>query len=594
MLSAFDYDFVRLEDSMVNEEIKKTMDYYLNISEDNFFKYMRETAGLKAPGNYFTGWFSNSHGVMLAGQFISAFSRMYAITRDIQFRDKAISFFNNFKHCYKILQNTDKALFKKTSFYDYEKLLRAIIDLHKYCQYDEPSNWIEYLLDFASETMSTENLFGNNITEWYTMPESLLAVYQEFGFQKAKDLAFKWEYREFWDLFYKDADPFSKRPVAGLYSEFVHAYSHVNSFNSCAKFYEVTKDPYYLAALRKFYHFMQREEVLATGGYGPNFEHLMPKYRIIDALRTGHDSFETQCDTYAAFRLCKYLTRFTGEAQFGNWVESLVYNAAVTTIPMTEDGRVMYYSDYNMYGAHKYNRKEGWTCCTGTRPLLMAEIPRLIYYHDDDSLYVSQFIPSEVKWELPNGNAVSIKQQTNFPQNDEVVYTFRLEKEETFAFKLRLPAWMKEKADISIKNSRDEIVDAEYTVDDGGWLAIKRKWENGDTVQYRILQSLTISALDPAKNGPIAFMHGPVVLAASYSGPQTPNDWIDLKRILPLMDGVENHPLHYKVKGVDNIEFKPFYEYKEHEIYYLYHDTAAHATDRFAGKSGKPLQVAGM
>ena len=98
---------------------------------------------------------------------------------------------------------------------------------------------------------------------------------------------------------------------------------------------------------------MQNEEVMATGGYGPNYEHLMPKYRIIDALRTGHDSFETQCDTYAAFRLVKYLTRFTGEAQDGDWAEALFYNAVSATISMTDDGKVIYYSAYLMCGARK-------------------------------------------------------------------------------------------------------------------------------------------------------------------------------------------------------------------------------------------------
>lgn len=257
-----------------------------------------------------------------------------------------------------------------------------------------------------------------------------------FGNEAALALARQYEYREFWDLFYQDADPFSKRPVAGLYSEYCHAYSHVNSFNSCAKAYEQTRDPYYLKALRSFYRFMQAEEVMATGGYGANFEHLMPKTRLIDALRTGHDSFETQCDSYAAYRLVKYLTCLTDGAEFGNWAEALIYNATVATLPMTAAGNTLYYSDYNMYGGQKQNRADGWTCCTGTRPLL----------------------------------------------------------------------------------------------------------------------------------------------GAAYTGLQTPNDHCDIRALVPKMRTVSQKPLHYTVEGMASLTFKPFYEFAEHEPYFIYHDTTAHAT----------------
>lgn len=580
MVHAFDYNNVTVDDSMVKSSIDETVQFYLNLPNDNFFKYMREDAGLEAPGIYYTGWFINSRGTMLVGQWISAFSRMYASTKVEALREKAIFFFSEFKKCYELLENTPKALFKETSHYDMEKILRAICDLHTYCQYDEASQWLPYLLNFAKNTLTKDKKFGDNITEWYTMPESLYKVYQIFGLEEAKELAKQWQYTEFWDLFYKDQDPFSKRPVEGLYSEFVHAYSHTNSFNSCAMAYLTTRDPYYLRAARKFYDFMQEEEVMATGGFGSNFEHIMPKYRIIDALRTGHDSFETQCNSYAAFRLSKYLTRLTGEPQYGNWVESLIFNAAVATIPMTEDGKVIYYSDYNMYGAAKVNRQDGWTCCTGTRPLVMMEIPRLIYFGDEDSLYVSQYIPSTLRCEI-HGNPVTLKQETEFPVKDTMHITLNLQKEDAFALRFRLPAWLEKKAVLLIKHNSSAWEEITPTVDKNGWLCVEQVWQDGDEIQLILPQSLTMHSFDVVKGGPNAFLHGPVVLAATYTGIQTPNDWMNVQGLLPKMQEVSGHPLHYTVDGIDTITFKPFYEYKEHERYFLYHDTTAHATKRF-------------
>ena len=575
MFYAFDYSNIALQDSMVNDSIQETMEFYLNIPCDNFFKYMREDAGLDAPGVYYQGWFKNSRGVMLTGQWISAFCRMYAFTGREEFKEKAVFLFEEFKKCHDLLAGTPKALLKETSHYDYEKILRAICDLHLYCQYEKAAQWLPWLLEFARTTLTRDNLFGDNTTEWYTVAESLYMIYQIFHLEEAKELAAMWEYREFWDLFYKDQDPFSKKPRAGLYSEFCHAYSHANSFNGCARAYEITGNPYYLRALRKFYGFMQKEEVMATGGYGPNFEHIMPKYRIIDALRTGHDSFETQCDTYAAFRISDYLTRFTGEPQYGNWVESLIFNAAAATSPMTEDGRVIYYSDYNMYGAAKVNRTDGWTCCTGTRPLLVMEIPRLIYYTDGSGLFVDQYIPSTLNCTL-NGIRITLSQQTSFPLQDEMHFSLKLSEEAGFTLNFRMPVWLEKQALLTINGQA-----ASATVSPEGWLMIKRRWHNGDSVKLTLPQTLWMHSLDPVLEGPNAFLHGPVVLAASYTGPQTPNDWMDIRRLTEKMEEIPGRPLHYRVKGNDAITFKPFYEYKEHERYFLYHDTTAHASRRF-------------
>lgn len=570
IMNSFDFKDVKLNDGLFKTVLDETMDFYLSIPNDNILKYMRESAGRPAPGIHYTGWFPNSRGIALIGQWLSAFSRMYAISADTSFKEKALYLSSEFWNCYQDALEHDP-FFTDHSHYDIEKLLKAQCDLYVYCNLSSAKEHALLLVDFADQHLTSDNLFGNNFTEWYTLPESFLDVWKIWGIEKAKELAERFEYREFWDIFYQDADPFSKRPQAGFYSEYCHAYSHVNSFNSCAKCYETIRDPYYLKALRSFYQFMQKEEVMATGGYGPNFEHLMPKYRIIDALRTGHDSFETQCDSYAAYRLIKYMTLFTGEAQYGNWAESLLYNATAATIPMTEDGKVIYYSDYNMYGAKKINRAEGWTCCTGTRPLLVTEMQRLIYFDDQDGLYVSQFIPSTLHWKSPDYD-VTITQTTDFPRENFSQITLNLTGPCTFNIHFRMPGWLAGSMTVSL-NGRP----LETSVTSNGWLTVGAMWHDKDTLTIALPQNVWMHSFDPVKKGPNAFLHGPVVLAADYSGIQTPNDHMNIRSLIPKMRPVEGKPLHYTVDGIDTIRFRPFYEWKENERYFLYHDTTAHA-----------------
>lgn len=570
-MKRFDFKNVSLNHSMLKSALDETMDFYLNIPNDNILKYMRKSAGKPAPGILYTGWFPNSRGIALIGQWLSAFSRMYAITNNEAFLKKALYLSDEFWSCYEGALYTDP-FFTDQSHYDIEKLLRAQCDLFLYCDSISARNHATFLVDFADKQLSKDNIFGNNATEWYTLPESLLDVWEIFGIEKAKEVAKRFEYREFWDLFYQDSDPFSKRPKAGFYSEYCHAYSHVNSFNSCARAYEVTHDPYYLKALYTFYQFMQKEEVMCTGGYGPNFEHLMPKYRIIDALRTGHDSFETQCDTYAVYRLIEYLTRFTGEAKYGNWAESLLYNATLATIPMTEDGKVIYYSDYNMYGARKINRQDGWTCCTGTRPLLVTEMQRLIYFEDKDGLYISQFTPSTLSWQW-KGTSITIEQQTAFPTEDSTRILLSLKNPCTFDIHFRMPNWLADTMTISLNGQP-----LPATVTPNGWLTVSSVWKNHDVLTVSLPQNIWMHSLDPIKEGPNAFLHGPIVLAADYTGLQTPHDRMDIRSLLDKMQPVKNHPLHYTVDGINTITFRPFYEFQENERYFLYHDTTAHAT----------------
>lgn len=570
-MNSFDFKDVTLNDGLFKSVLDETMQFYLNIPNDNILKYMRESAGRPAPGIHYTGWFPNSRGIALIGQWLSAFSRMYAISGNEAFKDKALYLSDEFWGCYQDALGRNP-FFTGRSHYDIEKLLKAQSDLYQYCGSTSAEKAASLLIDFADDTLSTDNIFGDNVTEWYTLPESFLDAWKVFGIEKAKEIARRFEYREFWDIFYKDEDPFSRHPEAGFYSEYCHAYSHVNSFNSCAKCYETSRNPYYLKSLRSFYQFMQKEEVMATGGYGPNYEHLMPKYRIIDALRTGHDSFETQCDSYAAYRLIKYMTLFTGEAQYGNWAESLLYNATASTIPMTEDGKVIYYSDYNMYGAQKLNRADGWTCCTGTRPLLAAEMQRLIYFEDQNGLYVSQYIPSTLHWKVQN-HVVTITQKTDFPVEDSTQLILSLTAPCTFDIHFRMPGWLAGNMTVTLNGKS-----LETSVAPGGWLTVRAMWHNKDILTISLPQNVWMHSFDPVKKGPNAFLHGPIVLAAEYSGLQTPNDHMNVQSLVTKMRPVEGKPLHYTIEGNNTISFRPFYELKENERYFLYHDTTAHAT----------------
>jgi hypothetical protein len=80
------------------------------------------------------------------------------------------------------------------------------------------------LVRFARETLDRTRAFGDNSTEWYTMPEALFNAARIFDLPEAAEEAETWLYRDYWDQFAEGRDPFARKPEAGLYStDFCHA-----------------------------------------------------------------------------------------------------------------------------------------------------------------------------------------------------------------------------------------------------------------------------------------------------------------------------------------------------------------------------------
>lgn len=570
-MDSFSFSDITLKDGLLKDTLWEMIRFYRDMSFDSIFKYLRQSAGEPAPGVPYLGWYARGRGEANIAQWTSAMCRIYAITGEEQDRARAAAMVDEFWRLYDLLKDSPEPVFTAHSFYAIEKVLMALIDYKEYIGIELRDRAAE-IVRFALDHLDKARAFGDNGTEWYTIGESFYRASKAFALPEATEVAKAFEYRDFWDLFHDNADPFSRRPEAGLYSEFCHAYSHVNSLNSCAMAYRETHDPYYLDSLKSFYRFLRDEELMCTGGYGAEYEHLMPKDNIVRALRRGHDSFETQCNTYAAYRVVRQLSELTNAGEYSEWAERLIYNATVATIPMTKDGKVIYYSDYNMSDACKKNRDDEWTCCTGTRPLLVCEMERLLYFHDEDGLYIAQYTPSALRWKRGEAD-ITLEQDTEFPKSDRVCVTLRTDKPSRFALRLRKPRWIRESISLEINGQPSETC-----ADEQGWITILREWTDGDRLTLTLPQPLWQDALDKAHDAPTAFLHGPVVLAAAYDDGRKPIPCSEVRGFLQKLRPVEGKPLHYDVEGHPDIHFKPFYEFVENEHYSLYFDTGVHAT----------------
>ena len=560
----FDYEGVTLESGTLRRQFDEVRDYYLRIPSDDLLKGFRKRAGKPAPGADLGGWYTPDV-FNIFGQILSGLARMYAATGDSACREKLDMLVAEWGKTVApdgFFFYSDKP---NAPHYGYDKLAAGLLDAYVYGRNRSALGYLSRITDWAIKTLDQKRPYAINSprgdTEWYTLSENLYRAYLVTGDRKYRDYGSVWEYTRYWELFASRSDifaPFSHTPFQAY-----HAYSHVNTLSSAAAAYWVTGQPHYLDTLKNAHDFLVNNEIFATGGFGPR-ERLLPVGSNIETLVRLGFHFETQCGSWAVFKLGKYLTSFTGDARYGDWIELVLINGIGASIPMATDGTVFYFSDYNIDGAAKSQINiNAWSCCAGTRPIAAADFHDLIYFHDDANVYVNLFTPSSLDW-TRNGARVRLTQRTRFPEEERTEFHFVLDRPSSFGLKLRIPGWLTGPMQVTV-NGRPVQARADLK----NWAVIARTWQNGDRVAVTLPAKFWLSRLPGSAAAPVAVMRGPVTMAfRSPSGNPSPKFNFD-----DVSANFEEQPaqrLHYHLRSDAEILARPFYEFKEGERYFMY------------------------
>ena len=423
-LKTFDYQGVTLDGGPLRRQFDEIREYYLRIPNDDLLKGFRTRAGMAAPGTDLGGWYTRDF-FHIFGQILQGLSRMYAATGDSDVKVKLDGLLEEWAKTIapdgKFLYYTEKP---NARLYTYDKMVGGLVDASIYGQNSDALGYLDRITDWAVKNLNRGRPYSFNSgfdneaggTEWYTLSENLYRAYLATGDLKYRDFGAYWEYTKFWNLFAKNQDIFL--PL-GEHNDFraYHAYSHLNCLSGAGAAYLITGQPNYLETIENGHNFVFKKDSFATGGFGPNERLMPPENDPPTLLRLGFH-FETQCGTWAIFKLGKYLVKFTGDAKYADWIERAMINGIGASLPMSPDGNVFYYSDYNIEGGAKANHNP-WSCCAGTRPIAAALTSTIIlYFHDVNGLFVAQFAESSVKWKHKDAN-VRLRQRTRFPEEEQ-------------------------------------------------------------------------------------------------------------------------------------------------------------------------------
>ena len=561
-LEPFNYRGVHLLESRWQRQYQSARDYYYGVSDDDILCGFRADAGLPAPGRPLGGWCEHDSSVVF-GQWLSGMSRMFRATGDSAMRDKAVRLVTEWALTISADGNCRMGL------YPFEKLVCGLTDMYEYADRPDAFDILDKILPYAAKTFDRTRtpagpvpweMHSGRPLEWYTLPENLLRAYVHTGNPRYKEFAEVWLYHSYWKKFAGTAD---QADAMG-----VHAYSHVNSFSSAAMAYAVSGVPAYLGIIRNAYDFLQNRQTFATGGYGPA-ERILPSDGSLGrSLEMRLDSCETPCCTWAAFKLCRYLMMFTGEARYGDWIERLLYNGIGAALPITTGGRHFYYADYRS-AAVKYYSRNAYTCCSGTYIQGVAAYHDLIYFRDAAGLSVNLYLPSEAVWNRPEGE-VRIKQETGFPEAETAALSLEMKRAAAFALRLRVPGWSKD-ASITVNGAASGVA-----CSPGTWAIIDRTWSSGDKVEIKLPLRFHLQPVDRWHPTRVALVRGPVVFVQEGNTHEPVYRFPADEAALNAQLVAEGEPAHFRFVPPDktNVQarVRPFYNMTENYPYRMYVD----------------------
>lgn len=295
-----------------------------------------------------------------------------------------------------------------------------------------------------------------------------------------------------------------------------HANASIPFTHGAAKMYEITGDSDWLEVIKLFWKAAVTDRgMFSTTGMNAG-EFWVPPHMQGHFLGSSDQEF---CTVYNMVRTASYLLKYTGEAQYADYIERALYNGFLAQ-QNAQTGMPVYFLPLGAGSRKKWGTKtRDFWCCHGTMVQAQTLYPELVWFTDGDKITAAQYIPSEFTAEM-NGANVTVSQTTGmkyyndqafFDEKDDgqmsrwlLKFSVKCDKPVRFTLSLRVPEWAKGvELEVNGKNTAAPVKD--------GWLDITADWQN-DSVQVFFPSELRAETL-PDMPELMSVVDGPIVLA---------------------------------------------------------------------------------
>ncbi len=283
-----------------------------------------------------------------------------------------------------------------------------------------------------------------------------------------------------------------------------------------------------LSTLEQAWERMVTRRMYVTGGLGavPGLEGFGSDYELNPEY-----AYAETCASLASLFWNWEMALLTENARYSDLFEWQLYNAA--NVGMGQNGDTYLYN--NPLEVHHGVTRQGWfvvPCCPSNLSRTFADLGKYIYSHDENEIWIHQYISSETKI-----NNVKIKIESDLPWSGKVKIYIQPEMQKAFTLHLRQPSWnlsslpvakSKQLMDKDFSHIRDHVTgfgtvipfltenatSKNYEPRLSYFISTKLQWEDGDVIEYDLDLSIKLRRAHPKMKGhagKVAITRGPLV-----------------------------------------------------------------------------------
>ena len=288
----------------------------------------------------------------------------------------------------------------------------------------------------------------------------------------------------------------------------IHGVNLAQGIKEPIVYYQQHPEQTYLDATTKAYADLRKFNGMAHGLYGAD-----------EALHGNNPTQGSElCTAVEMMFSLESTLEITGSVGYADQLEKIAFNALPTQISEDFMSRQYFQQanqvmltrhirnfDVNHSGTDVcYGLLTGYPCCTSNMHQGWPKFTQNLWYATPaKGLAALVYSPSEVNAKVGNDEFVSIKEETNYPFDENIKFTLKAKRPVRFPLELRIPEWCKE-ASIKVNGELWKAVGGNQIVN------IDRQWRSGYVVELLLPMQVSKSAW---YENSISVERGPIVYA---------------------------------------------------------------------------------
>ncbi|MDQ8197664.1 glycoside hydrolase family 127 protein [Pelagicoccus enzymogenes] len=225
----------------------------------------------------------------------------------------------------------------------------------------------------------------------------------------------------------------------------------------------------------------------------------------------------------------------TGEVGYMDLFEQTLYNGIMPGISL--EGTEYFYTnplrklkefDWPLrWGVTRAPNIKSSFCCPPNVLRTIAEVHNHMYSLSDGALFVNLYGANDLDTQWKDGQAVKLRQSTNYPWDGAVRLDFEKAPNSQFALQLRIPEWVNPETTQVVVNG-EKVASG---IEGGQYFELKRKWKEGDVVELDLGFEVSLYESNPLVEetlGQVAVKYGPLVYCVESNDLPQGVDLMDL------------------------------------------------------------------